>query len=101
VTFDQLAELVRREEEAVDGRRFDELIAIQQEQLELLDALPDELPREALPLLEQALARCLSTQQSLFASLAETKGIIERLRAGRRAIGGYTTNQRGKVDARA
>ncbi len=101
MSFDYLAELLDREEQAVESRRWEALIEIQQQQLELLNSLPDSLPREALALLERALERCRSTQQLLFASLAETQGLLERLRAGRRAMSSYRTNRRGSVDARA
>jgi hypothetical protein len=101
VNLDRFTELARREEEAVEGRNWEELIAIQKEQLELLASLPDALPREALTGLEQALDRCRNTQQLLFSSLAETQGILERIRAGGRALGAYTSNRRSRVDARA
>jgi hypothetical protein len=101
VNFEQLAELARREEAAVESRRWEELITIQKEQMALLDALPDVLPREALIVLENALGRCRTTQQSLFAGLAETKGVMERLRSGRRAIGAYRSNRSSRIDARA
>lgn len=100
MSFDRFTELARREEEAVESRNWEELIAIQKEQLELLDSLPDALPGEALTGLEQALERCRGTQQLLFASLAETQGVLERIRAGGRALGAYTSNRRSKVDAR-
>ena len=85
----------------MESRRWEELIAIQQEQLELLESLPDSPPREARRALENALERCRSTQQLLFGSMAETQGLMERLGAGRRAIGSYRTTRRGKVDAHA
>lgn len=100
MNLEHFTELARREEEAVESRSWEELIAIQKEQLELLDSLPETLPTEALVGLELALERCRGTQQQLFASLAETQGILERLRAGGRALGAYTSNRRSKVDAR-
>ena len=100
MNYELLAELARREEHAVNNHNWEELIAIQKEQLDLLESLPDTPPREALAVLEQALECCRTTQQSLFASLAETQGIMERLGAGRRALGAYTTNQRSKLDQR-
>ena len=101
MNYELLAELARREEEAVKSRNLEDLIAIQAEQLELLQSLPETPPREAQAVLEQALASCRNTQQSLFASLAETQGILERLGTGRRALDGYSvTTQHGKLDAR-
>ena len=100
MNYDLLAELARREEQAVQSRDWEELIAIQAEQLELLDSLPETPPREAQAVLEHALECCRSTQRSLFASLAETQGIMERLGTGRRALGGYTTDRRSTLDAR-
>jgi hypothetical protein len=101
VNFEHLAELARREEQAVASRRWEELIAIQKEQLELLEGLPKPLPREALGVLQLALARSRSTEQALFAGLAETQGLLERLRSGRRAIGAYRANRRSRIDAHA
>jgi hypothetical protein len=100
VNLEQLAELSRQEEEAVEGRRWEDLIAIQRDQMLFLESLPNSLPREALEVLEHALVRSRTTQQSLFAGLAETQGVMERLRSGSRAIGAYRTNRRSKVDAR-
>jgi hypothetical protein len=101
VNFEQLAELARREEAAVESHRWAELIAIQHEQIAFLEALPQPLPPEALPVLEHALERCRTTQQSLFAGLAETQGLMERLRSGRRGISAYRANRRSKLDAHA
>lgn len=84
-----LEELDAREEIAVAGHRWDELLAIQTERRGLLDALPRTLPVAAKPMLERALARSQATERLLLGSLAETKGAIERLRGGRRAIGAY------------
>jgi hypothetical protein len=101
-SLERLVELARREEEAVESRRWEELLAIQDEQLELLAAVRGTLTAEARPVLELALARSLATEKALFGSLAETQGIIERLRAGRRAIGAYrSSRRRGGVEIRA
>ena len=101
MNVEHFVELARREQEAVESRRWVELIAIQKEQRALLAALPTSLPREALTALEHALDRCRATQQTLFAGLAETQGMLERLRSGRRALGAYRTNRRSKLDAHA
>jgi hypothetical protein len=82
-------ELVAREEAAVAGRRWDELLEIQAERRQALDDLPENLPQEARPTLERALARSEATRQALVAAMAETKGTIERLRSGRRVVGAY------------
>ncbi|HWB23158.1 MAG TPA: hypothetical protein VG652_09750 [Gaiellaceae bacterium] len=101
MNLERLAELSRQEEAAVEGRRWEDLLAIQKEQLLFLESLPNSLPREALEVLQHALVRCSTTQQSLFAGLAETKGVMERLRSGSRAIVAYGSNRGSKVDARA
>jgi len=82
-------ELVAREEAAVAGRRWDELLEIQAERRRVLDSLPADLPREARPALERALARSQATATVLVAAMAETKGTIERLRGGVRVVGAY------------
>lgn len=82
-------ELVAREEAAVAGRRWNELLEIQEERRGLLDSLPQQLPPEARPTLERALERSEATRGVLLGALAETKGAIERLRGGRRTVGAY------------
>ncbi len=89
MSLERLAELARREEEAVAGRRWEELIEIRAEQQELLASMRGRHDASARPVLEAALARALATERALIASLAETQGAIERLRAGRRAVRGY------------
>lgn len=87
-------ELVAREEAAVAGRRWDELLKIQAERRAIIDALPARLPQEAKPALERALARSEATRRILVAAMAETKGTIERLRSGRRVVGAYQRSGR-------
>jgi hypothetical protein len=101
MSLDRLAELAIREEAAVASRRWDALHAIQAEQRDLLDSLPEPLPGEARTQLELALSRSRATQRSLFAMLAETQGIIERLRAGRRTVGAYGLRRLSDLETRA
>ena len=82
-------ELTAREEAAVAGRRWDELLEIQAQRREAIEGLPARLPAEARPALERALARAGATESALVAAMAETKGTIERLRGGRRVVGAY------------
>jgi hypothetical protein len=89
--FDELA---AREEAAVAGRRWDELLEIQAERRRVLDSLPARLPQDARPVLERALARSQATAGVLEAAMAETKGTIERLRGGRRVVGAYQRSGR-------
>jgi hypothetical protein len=98
---ERLAGLAAREEAAVASRRWTELLEIQDEQRAVLDALPRELPSGAQPVLELALSRIGTTQRALFAALAETKGTIERLRSGRRAVGAYATRSRSGLETEA
>jgi hypothetical protein len=99
--LERLAELARLEEAAVDGRRWDDLLEIQGEQRELLASLPQPLPDDARPSLELALTRARATERTLFASLAETKGTIERLRGSRRTVGAYGVRSLGDLEAEA
>ena len=99
--LDRLAELARAEERAVASGRWHELLAIQDEQRELLDALPNPAPAEARPFLEEALARAGATQNALVGALAETKGKIERLGTGRRTVGAYGIRSTSELDATA
>jgi len=101
VDLDRLAELARAEEQAVASRRWHELLAIQDEQRQLLDALPTPLPAEVKPFLEQALTRVGVTQSALLGALAETKGKIERLGTGRRTVGAYGIRSISELDATA
>jgi hypothetical protein len=101
MTWDEsLAELLERQEAALREGRWDDLGTIQEEQRELVAALPP-LPPSARPTLERALQASLATQRALAASLAETKGQLERLRRGRPAISAYAGPSRGGIDARA
>lgn len=80
--------LARAQESAVAGRRWDELLEIQATMHAVLaDAGP--APESAREILEQAYRSSRSAEQMLFGSLAERKGVLDRLRAGRRAIGAY------------
>jgi len=103
VSLERLAELTRAEQEAVEGRRWEALLEIQAEQLALLRSLRGRLGADALPVLERSLARVRATERVLFGSLAERHGVIERLRARRRAIGGYHADPRraGRFEIRA
>ncbi|HEX7083920.1 MAG TPA: hypothetical protein VF186_07375 [Gaiellaceae bacterium] len=89
VSWRALDELAEREEAAVAGRRWNDLLLIQAERRAVLDALPASLPAEARPTFERALARAEQTRGTLMAGLAETKSAIERLRGGRRVVGAY------------
>jgi hypothetical protein len=95
-----LAELAEREEVAVAGHRWDELLAIQDERRDLLAGLQRPLPLEARPVLERALARSQATEQFLVGSLVEAKGAIARISQGRRAIGAYGAGSGTRVDTR-
>ena len=87
--FADLDDLGVREAAAIAGARWDELVDIQAERRSLLGSLPAPPPPEARPALERALARTHETQQALVAVMAETKGVIERLQGGRRAVQAY------------
>ena len=98
----RLAELADEEEQAVRSRRWETLLAIRAEQHEILEQLQGRLAADARPVLELALARSRATEKTLFASLAETQGFIERLRAGRHAVQGYRQRwQRPGLEIRA
>lgn len=100
MSWEHLAVLAEREEVAVAGRRWDELLAIQDERRELLDGLEGPLPAEARPVLERALARSQATQQLLLGSIAEAKDAMARVARGRRAMGAYGGGRSGRLDAR-
>jgi anti-sigma factor RsiW len=87
--FADLDDLGVREAAAIAGARWEELVDIQAERQSLLGSLPSPPPPEAKPALERALARTAETQQALVAAMAETKGTIERLQGGRRAVQAY------------
>jgi anti-sigma factor RsiW len=87
--FANLDDLGVREAAAIAGARWDELVDIQSERQRLLGSLPAPPPPEAKPALERALARTRETQQALVAVMAETKGTLERLQGGRRALNAY------------
>jgi len=101
MSLERLAELAREEEQAVEGRRWETLLAIRAEQHAILEGLRGRLAADARPVLELALARSHATEKTLFSSLAETQGIIERLRAGQRAIRGYRRPQGAGIEVRA
>lgn len=99
--FAHLDDLGVREAAAIAGARWDELVDITAERQSLLDALPEALPAEAKPVLERALARTQETQQTLVAAMAETKGMIERLQGGRRAVQAYGGPRAAALERRA
>ena len=101
MSLERLAELASEEERAVESRRWEVLLAIRAEQHTILEGLRGRLAVDARPVLELALSRSRATEKALFASLAETQGIIERLRAGRRAIHGYRRSNRVGIEVRA
>lgn len=99
--FAHLDDLGVREAAAIAGARWDELVDIQSERQSLIGSLPAPLPPEAKPVLERALARTHETQQTLVAAMAETKGILERLQGGRRALQAYGGPRSGALERRA
>jgi hypothetical protein len=101
MNLERLVELAREEKRAVESRRWEALLAIRAEQHAILEGLRGQLSADARPILELALARSQATEKALFASLAETQGILERLRAGRRAIHGYRRSNRAGIEVRA
>jgi hypothetical protein len=94
-------ELAERERLAVASARWDEVVALHGERQRLIAALPQPLPRSARPVLERALETSLATERALVAALAETKGTLERLRGGRRAVVAYGGRRAAALDARA
>jgi hypothetical protein len=99
----RLLELLEHERAAVEGRRFEALAEIKAAELALLRSLQGRLDPGDLPALERALARSRETETALVAGLAETQGVIERLRTGRRAVSGYAQGPRarGALEIRA
>jgi hypothetical protein len=85
----RLAELAEREEDLVAGERWDEVVELQAERQATIDALPQPLPRAALPVLTRALERSRATEAALAAALARTNGQLTALRRSRRAISAY------------
>lgn len=99
--FADLDDLGVREAAAIAGARWDELVDIQAERRSLLGSLPAPPPPEAKAALERALARTHETQQTLVAVMAETKGMLERLGGGRRALQAYGGPRAGRLERRA
>lgn len=86
--WQRVLDLSRAQEAAAAGRRWDVLLDIQATLHTLLqDADPP--PAEARHVLEQAYAASKEAEHVLFGALAERKGLLERLRDGRRAITAY------------
>jgi anti-sigma factor RsiW len=99
--FASLDDLGVREAAAIAGARWDELVDIQAERQSLLGSLPSPPPPEAKPALERALARTHETQRTLVAAMAETKGMLERLNGGRRALHAYGGPRASGLERRA
>ena len=89
LAYMRLVELARREAELVGEGRFDEVIALQEERELLQAALPEDPPREAAPLLEEAACIVRSTEAELAVALADTGAALRRLAEGRRAASAY------------
>jgi hypothetical protein len=85
--------LARAQESAVAGRRWDELLEIQATMHAVL-ADAGSAPESAREILEKAYESSRSAERMLFGSLAERKGLLERLRSGRRAAAAYALNSR-------
>ena len=99
--FADLDDLGVREAAAIAGARWDELVDIQAERESLLGSLPSPPPPEAKPVLERALVRTQETQRTLVAAMAETKGMLERLQGGRRALHAYGGPRTSGLERRA
>jgi hypothetical protein len=99
--FANLDDLGVREAAAIAGARWDELVDIQTERESLLGSLPSPPPPEAKPALERALERTQETQRTLVAAMAETKGMLERLQGGRRALHAYGGPRTSGLERRA
>jgi hypothetical protein len=85
----RFADLARRERVLVEAERWEDLPALQQERQELIDALPEQPPAEAAPVLAAALRQSRATQQALQVALARTEAAIGEVRRGRRAVSAY------------
>ena len=92
--WELLGALARAQEAAVAGRRWDELLEIQATMHAVLADVSEPAPESAREVLEEAYRSSRMAEEMLFGSLAERKGLLERLRAGRRAVGAYALNSR-------
>jgi hypothetical protein len=99
--WDRVLDLARAQETAAAGRRWDDLLEIQATLHALLQSAGPP-PAEARHALEEAYAASKAAEQVLFGALAERKGLLERLRDGRRALGAYAGSPaRAALDAQA
>ena len=96
----RLVELAELEQQAVSGHRWEALEEIRAEQRQILEAARGRLTTDDRAALEFALGRSRESERALFASLAETQGIIERMRAGRRRCA-YAGSGRAALELRA
>jgi len=86
--WERVAELGAAQVAAVTAGRFDELVALQREQRALL-ATVGRVPVDAEPLLAAALACADEAERILRGAIVERKGLLERIRLGRRTLGAY------------
>lgn len=101
MSYERLAELALREEQLVDGERWDDLVLLQAERAETIAALPSTATLADLPLLEGALLRSRATERALGVELARIGGQLAAVRKGRRAIFAYGVEPDARLDARA
>jgi hypothetical protein len=101
VEWERLGELARRERALVEAERWDDLLALQAERQELLDALPEPLPAAAEAVLADALEQSKATQQALQVALARTEAELGSIRRGRRAVSAYGLSTASAVERRA
>jgi hypothetical protein len=100
VSFERLAELALREEQLVDGERWDELVLLQAERAETIASLPSTEVGD-LALLERALRRSRATERVLGTELARVGSQLAAVRQGRRAVTAYGGEQHARLEARA
>jgi hypothetical protein len=100
VSYERLAELALREEQLVDGERWDELVLLQAERSDTIAALPSTAVGD-LALLESALRRSRATERALGTELARVGSQLAAVRRGRRAVFAYGGAPRARLDARA
>jgi hypothetical protein len=101
VSWQLLPELARRERELVTAERWDDLLAIQAERDELIAALPERLPHDALVALEAALRQSRDTESVLRDALGRTGGLLRSLRHGRKAVTAYSGPAAAGLETRA
>lgn len=101
MTWRELPELARREQELVAGERWEELLELQAERQRLIDALPSPAPAEARPALEDALRQSRATQSVLAEALQRTGGLLGTVRQGRRVVSAYGGPAAVALEARA